>query len=200
MIQTAESTNRCASGIANNIKTYKMRIKKAQMGKSMAKKKAAVDSVESEMFPGKMIPKSAVRKGPYITENKKAPVKKAAVPKKKMKDGGKSFPDLNKDGEVTQKDILIGRGVLPKTAKKGVKMKKAQEGAKMKVNLRSSQLKRLGRLSAKNPDKAEKVGGRMVEKATRSARGKEYLKKNISELMPKSKYGSKMGKCRYGCK
>jgi len=27
---------------------------------------------------------------------------------------GKSFPDLNKDGKVTKKDILIGRGVIGK--------------------------------------------------------------------------------------
>jgi hypothetical protein len=26
----------------------------------------------------------------------------------------KSFPDLNKDGKVTKKDILIGKGVLVK--------------------------------------------------------------------------------------
>jgi hypothetical protein len=31
-----------------------------------------------------------------------------------MKNGGKTdskFPDLNKDGEITQADILMGRGV-----------------------------------------------------------------------------------------
>lgn len=43
--------------------------------------------------------------------------------KPSMKSGG-SFPDLNKDGKVTKKDVLIGRGVLPKTAKKGMKLKK----------------------------------------------------------------------------
>jgi hypothetical protein len=32
--------------------------------------------------------------------------------------------DLNKDGKTTQKDVLIGRGVLPKTAKKGAKVAK----------------------------------------------------------------------------
>jgi hypothetical protein len=53
------------------------KVSKAQAGV----KKKAVDSVPSEMFPGKMIPKSAVRKGPYITTSKKA------APKKKM--GGK---------------------------------------------------------------------------------------------------------------
>ena len=32
-----------------------------------------------------------------------------------MKDGGEaSFPDLSGDGKVTQKDILIGRGVIEK--------------------------------------------------------------------------------------
>jgi hypothetical protein len=36
----------------------------------------------------------------------------------KMKKGGsvkkKSFPDLNKDGKVTKKDVLMGRGVIKK--------------------------------------------------------------------------------------
>jgi hypothetical protein len=31
--------------------------------------------------------------------------------KKMMNKGGKSFPDLNKDGKITQADILMGRGV-----------------------------------------------------------------------------------------
>ena len=29
-----------------------------------------------------------------------------------MKRGGKTFPDLNKDGKITQADILKGRGVI----------------------------------------------------------------------------------------
>ena len=29
--------------------------------------------------------------------------------------GGKAFPDLNKDGKVTFKDVLIGRGVVKKS-------------------------------------------------------------------------------------
>ena len=32
----------------------------------------------------------------------------------RFKDGGESFPDLSGDGEVTQKDILIGKGVIKK--------------------------------------------------------------------------------------
>ena len=47
-------------------------------------------------------------------------LKKGGAPKKKKKK--KSFPDLNKDGKVTMKDILIGRGVIKK-AKLGMQMK-----------------------------------------------------------------------------
>ena len=48
---------------------------------------------------------------------------KSSSVSKRLKSGG-SFPDLNKDGKVTKKDILIGKGVLPKTAKKGTALKK----------------------------------------------------------------------------
>ena len=47
-------------------------------------------------------------------------LKKGSQVKKKKKK--KSFPDLNKDGKVTMKDILIGRGVIKK-AKVGMQMK-----------------------------------------------------------------------------
>ena len=30
----------------------------------------------------------------------------------------KKFPDLNKDGKLTKKDILIGRGVIKKSKKR----------------------------------------------------------------------------------
>jgi len=50
---------------------------------------------------------------------------------KTMKKAKAGF-DLNKDGKTTFKDVLIGRGVLPKTAKSGASMKKAKSGASMK--------------------------------------------------------------------
>lgn len=53
-----------------------------------------------------------------------------------------------------------------------------------KVTLRSGQLKRLGRLSAKNPDRAMRVGERMVERKSRLDRGREYLKKNVEKMYP----------------
>lgn len=130
---------------------------------------------------------------------------------KKMESGGKSALGMksvksgfDKNPGVTRADIIVA---AKKEAKDGKKVKKAQVGSK--VALRTGQLKRVGRLAAKNPDKAEKVAGKMVERASRRQRGKEYIQKNLSELMPKSKDGSKMKKaasgmkmtkCKYGCK
>jgi hypothetical protein len=38
---------------------------------------------------------------------------------KQTKKGGKSFPDMNKDGKVTKKDVMMAKGVMP--AKPGMK-------------------------------------------------------------------------------
>lgn len=61
---------------------------------------------------------------------------KSSSVSRKLKSGG-GFPDLNKDGKITKKDVLIGRGVLPKTAKKGMKIKKAQGGDKLKPSFKN---------------------------------------------------------------
>jgi outer membrane usher protein FimD/PapC len=129
---------------------------------------------------------------------------------KKMQSGGKSSLGMksvkagyDKNPGVTRADIIVA---AKKEAKYGKKIKKAEDGEKLKVSLRSGQLKRLGKLSAKNPEKAQKVGKRFVEKATRTQRGVEYLKKNAPSLKPSSssssvemKKGGKMKKCRGGC-
>ena len=36
-----------------------------------------------------------------------------------FRQGGAAFPDLSGDGQVTQKDILMGRGVIPKPMQEG---------------------------------------------------------------------------------
>ena len=65
------------------------------------------------------------------------------------------------------------------------KMKKAQEGAE----LRRGQYKRIGRIAENNPDRAERVAGRMTEKASRVSRGKEIagdsgiVKRGAKDLM-----------------
>jgi len=67
-------------------------VKKAQTGKKLDRMDMnRKDSVPSEMFPGKMIPKSKSNYGSGVniaTGKSSTPVKKA-VPKKKMKSGGK---------------------------------------------------------------------------------------------------------------
>jgi len=119
---------------------------------------------------------------------------------KKMQSGGKSSLGMksvkagfDKNPGVTRADIIVA---AKKEAKSGAKVKKAQVGSK--VALRTAQLKRVGRLAAKNPDKAEQVGSKMVERATRRQRGKEFIQKNISKLMPESRKGSKVKKARNG--
>lgn len=127
---------------------------------------------------------------------------------KKMESGGKSALGMksvkagyDKNPGVTRADIIVA---AKKEAKYGKKIKKAQDGKKTtKVALRSGQLKRLGKLSAKNPDKAEQVGGKMVERATRRQRGKEYIKKNAPVFIPEvptveGKRGVKVKKARSG--
>ena len=153
-----------------------MRVKKAQVGvKAVAKKKAAVDSVPSEMFPGKNVAKKDVRKGPYITETKKT----KAVVKKKMKDGGKSFPDLNKDGKITKADILKGRGVI----KNGVSLKKAKSGVS---------------LSPSKQNVSNELGG-YKKVIGKNYSGKAKAGKSVKKAMGGMKMMKGGGKCKYGC-
>ena len=101
----------------------------------------------------------------------------------KAKKGG-SF-DLNKDGKTTFKDVLIGRGVLPKTAKKGMKVKKAQNG------------------DSTSMDKAVATKGTSKNKEANKEVNKSIsdLKKyNSKKTTPKNKMGGKTKKCAYGCK
>ena len=45
-----------------------------------------------------------------------------------FREGGAAFPDLSGDGKVTQKDILIGRGVVP-MQQGGISLTNAQTNA-----------------------------------------------------------------------
>jgi hypothetical protein len=76
---------------------------------------------------------------------------KSSSVSKKLKTGG-SFPDLNKDGKVTKKDILIGKGVLPKTAKKGTSVTKAKKGMHKMPDgsmMKNSMMKKGGKMTKK---------------------------------------------------
>ena len=70
-----------------------------------------------------------------------------------------------------------------------------------KVSLRPRQYKRLGRLAAKNPERAERVAGRMVERDTRKERGQEFVKANVDKLVPPTptmKKGGNLSKAQKG--
>ena len=83
--------------------------------------------------------KSTNKYGEGLSKEGKIEIKKAVSPalsklskitqkKPKFNKGGRvglkggSFPDLNKDGETTFADVLIGRGVIPKNKKNKKKM------------------------------------------------------------------------------
>ena len=100
---------------------------------------------------------------------------------------GKSF-DLNKDGKTTFKDVLIGRGVLPKTAKSGAKMKMGGKTPKKAMNGYG------GKAASMIPPKKAAIGALLplAMKALPMLGGLIGGKKK--------KNGGSMKKCRYGCK
>ena len=59
----------------------------------------------------------------------------------------KKFPDMNKDGKVTQKDILIAKGVLPKKKSGG-----ATQGLYANIHAKRK------RIAAGSGEKMRKVG------------------------------------------
>lgn len=83
------------------------------------------------------------------------------------------------------------------------KIKKAQVGIAAKPvatpTLRRGQYKRLGRLAAKNPDRAERVSDRMIERDTRLERGKSFVADKVAKAKealakPAMKKGGKVVK------
>lgn len=138
-----------------------------------------------------------------------------------MKKGG-SFPDLNKDGKLTKKDVLIGRGVLPKTAKKGMKIKKAQDGKTQERDTPASTFVKMKETPSKTVSKFKSAGGNYTEKfkwgkdksegptvtqrrtikgllsGAPKAAGK--LGKLSDMIKPMKKGGKMTKKCMHGCK
>ena len=87
----------------------------------------------------------------------------------------KSFPDLNKDGEVTRADVLKGRGVEMK--KGGVAKKFIQEAIKKPGALKASMgVKKGEKIPAKKLAAAAKKPGKMGQRA-RLAQTLSKLKK-----------------------
>ncbi len=110
----------------------------------------------------------------------------------KKKKGG--FPDLNKDGEITRADILMGRGVIGKKKKKGEMQTVKEEGSWHKIAFALAEA--LGLTEAKN-DPIIKQAAR-AEKARKSAW--EAGKKSKSAVMAQDRRISKKLDKRYAAR
>jgi hypothetical protein len=170
MILIAELINHFVNGIANNLNTYKMKVKKAQAGKMVA----------GEMT-GKMYKKSAIDKigDKQAKELDKASVlgKKAmAKAKPKAKSGG-AFgmlsvkAGIDKNPNPTQADRIAGAKGMAKSGKKVAK-KMMKSGGTVSMQLGSYK----GVIGKNTKGKATKAVG-----------------------LTKAKYGKSMGKCKSGC-
>jgi len=211
--------------------TVKKSMKKAQMGvkaklKEPAsrmreeqnfmykKKKAELDSVDSEMFPGKKVAPKDVRKGPYITETKKV------VAKKKMKSGG-SLKPVGADQKGLAKLPTAVRNKMG-YQKDGGKMMKAKSGTSLSPSKQSvsEELGGYKKTSGKNYSAKAMYGTSMMKMGGKAAKqaaiaiamkkaGKSPKKKmqyggSAASMAPKKAMGGmKMmkggGKCKYGC-
>ena len=80
----------------------------------------------------------------------------------RQKTSGKKFPDLSGDGKVTQKDILMGRGVIKKS-KGGRAMPGMKKRSKKKKNMKKRVRKTLGGAMGKKK-RVMKRGGGMTKK------------------------------------
>ena len=103
-------------------------------GKAAAKRKfkvypsAYANAYASKICAGKIKDPSGVKRkdfrGPKPAKAMGGRIRKMGggmmqMPRAMYKKGGKSFPDLSGDGKVTMKDVLMGRGVIPRKGKKG---------------------------------------------------------------------------------
>ncbi len=80
----------------------------------------------------------------------------------------KKFPDVSGDGEVTQKDVLMAKGVIPKGEgmKKGGKVNWIQDAIKKPGALKASMgVKKGEKIPAKKLAVAAKKPGKMGQRA-----------------------------------
>lgn len=126
---------------------------------------------------------------------------KSSSVSRRLKTGG-GFPDLNKDGKITKKDVLIGRGVLSKTAKKGMKVKKAQDGIIKKQKSDSTRYDNKYQMQIDKFKKSKEYKDYQdkVSKFKKEHPGEPIVIPGTIQKTPKQKMGGKTKKCAYGCK
>ena len=107
----------------------------------------------------------------------------SSMSKPKMKKGG-SFPDLNKDGEITKADILMGRGVINKPkGQKGMNvMKEAKKNATPSI---PNSYYAMGGMKEMNP-----LASMIKKKSMKPAKGKMGMKPKMQMGgMPPNAFG-----------
>ena len=108
----------------------KKMMKKAEMGMQAKPKvtaKKMVPATKKKSYP--ILPDEGDNYSETMKREKELKAKGMMKMGGKVKKAKAGF-DLNNDGKTTFKDVLIGRGVLPKTAKSGASMKKCKYGCK----------------------------------------------------------------------
>jgi hypothetical protein len=117
--------------IAKNKATMDAIIKKEGVRKAVEKAKAPMPKKQS----GGVIPASPVMTSPIQGRTGRRPIAGGNMAK-----GGQTFPDLNKDGKVTQADVLKGRGVYKKggQAHPGFKAVQAKIAAKQGLSKKAA--------------------------------------------------------------
>lgn len=112
---TRTNIEKIASTVLNNIgiDKYKMTIKKTS--KDITKENLLKELINKVVSEKKMTPAQKKKRGEiYDALVKQGMSSKKAGPIATSQAMKESFPDLNKDGETTYADVLIGRGVKPK--------------------------------------------------------------------------------------
>ena len=146
-------------------KTGKRRSGKTDKGGPIAKRKVVRQKATTMLGTAKPARPTGFKK----TGVKKKNILKSFQDRSAMKKGG--FPDLSGDGKITQKDILMGRGVIKKAGggsampgmKKRVMAKRGKSITKKRVKKKTKRtMKRGGGMAMAN--RPMRRGGGMMKK------------------------------------
>ena len=93
-----------------NIAKHKTKMSKAKLNKTLFD----IDQASKKTMSNSELKDQA----DYLNKTGKYKVKKRDGGRIGLKKGGGKFPDHSGDGKITQKDILMAKGVIPKTKSK----------------------------------------------------------------------------------
>jgi hypothetical protein len=153
-----------------------------------AVEKAVEDAViKMDVMEGKIASEEEIKDIIKFYENKiRGRAEGGLMQRMKFDEGGEAFPDLSGDGEITQEDILIGKGVIKK-AKGGIMQRmKFSDGDSVKDKIEARKFKQLEimkeeglELTPKQEQELEayKAKDRKVEMAIGGVVGNESISK-----------------------